>query len=163
MGVVSLVVMERGSEWPGHVGDVENLVAVGVGEERLLERTRHRIDLLRRGGQQVRIAVLACNAATDSSSAGCRAEVAHELLSSVAADAFGRVVLTSPERSSPRLRRELLSLVGALTDRLAGSLATVSVRFGAPANLGSAVLAPSMRKCAAEVWRRRLVVDGARS
>src|SRR5580700_3154826 len=109
MGFVSLVVMEKGSEWPGQVGDTENLVAVGVGEERLLERTRRRLDLLRRGGQQLRVAVLACNAATDASSSGRRARVAHELLTAVAGDAFGRVVLSSPETAPPRLRQELLS------------------------------------------------------
>ncbi len=57
MKLVSLVVMERGSEWPGHVGDVEDLIALGVGQESLLERTRRRVDLLRGGGRQVRIAV----------------------------------------------------------------------------------------------------------
>ncbi len=136
MGLVSLVVMERGSEWPGHVGDFENLVAVGVGEDKLLERTRRRLDLLRSGSQRVRVAVLACNDATDEASAGRRAEMAHELLTAVASDPFGRLVVTSREAAPPRLRHELLSLAGDLTDK--GTSATVSVRFGRAAELRTA-------------------------
>jgi len=158
MGLVSLVVMERGSDWPGHVGDFETLVAVGVGEDGLLERTRRRLDLLRAGRQQVRIAVLACNDATDVASAGRRAELAHELLTAVAAEPFGRLVVTSPETAPPRLRQELLSLAGALTDKRTS--ATVSVRFGKTGDVSSE---PSVRKCVPEVWQRRLLPAGAGS
>jgi hypothetical protein len=36
MGKAARVVVEQGSEWPGHVGDCENVVAVGYDKEGLL-------------------------------------------------------------------------------------------------------------------------------
>jgi hypothetical protein len=129
MGVISLIVMEPGSAWPGHVGDSENVVAVGERDEPLLARIRLRLDSLRRHGEHVRVAVLACNEATDVVSVARRAELAHELLAAVAAANFGRLVLSAAERASVELRRELLSLAGALTHTGRGRAATVSVRF----------------------------------
>ena len=85
--------------------------------------------MLQGRGQQVRVAVLACSEATDVASADRRAEVGRELLAAVSTHPFGRIVLASPEHPSVRLRRELLSLVGALSDRVKGSAVTVSVRF----------------------------------
>lgn len=49
------------------------------------------------------------------------------------ASPYGRLVLTCAERASMQSRRELLGLAGALSDRLAGTSATVSMRFGAGA------------------------------
>jgi|HubBroStandDraft_1064217.scaffolds.fasta_scaffold188942_2 hypothetical protein len=129
MGVVSLIVMEPGSAWPGHVGDSENVVAVGEQEEGLLHRIRQKLDSLRRRGEQVRVAVLACNEATDVASAARRAELAHELLSVVAAVGFGRLILSAAERASMPLRHELLSLAGALSHTRRGTATVVSVRF----------------------------------
>ena len=131
MGRVSLIVMEPGSAWPGHVGDSENLVTVGEYEDGMLLRIRQRLALLRRRGEQVRFAVLACNEATDVASVARRTALAHELLSAVAAVGFGRLVLTAAERASMQLRCELLSLAGTLSHAGHGrTSATVSVRFG---------------------------------
>src|SRR5580700_9481361 len=124
MGVVSLIVMEPGSAWPGHVGDSENVVAVGEHDEALLKRIRERLDSLRRRGEHVRVAVLACNEATDVTAVARRAELAHELLAAVAAVGFGRLVLSAAERASLDLRRELLSLAGALSYVGRGTAAT---------------------------------------
>jgi hypothetical protein len=129
MGIVSLIVMEPGSAWPGHVGDSENVVAVGEKEEGLLHRIRQKIDSLRRRGEQVRVAVIACNEATDAESAQRRAELAGELLSVVAAAGFGRLVLTAAERAPMPLRRELLALAGSLSHTRRGTATVVSVRF----------------------------------
>jgi hypothetical protein len=130
MGLVSLIVMEPGSAWPGHVGDSENVVTVSEHEDGMLQRIRQRIALLRRRGEHVRVAVLACNEATDVASVARRTAVAHELLSAVAAVGFGRLVLTAAERASMQLRCELLSLAGTLSHtRRGGTAATVSVRF----------------------------------
>jgi hypothetical protein len=129
MGVVSLIVMEPGSAWPGHVGDSENVVAAGENDGGLLVRIRVRLDSLRKRGEQVRVAVLACNEQTDVTSVARRAELARELLAAVAAVSFGRLVLSAAERASMQLRGELLSLAGALSHTLAGTAATVSVRF----------------------------------
>jgi len=121
--------MEPGSAWPGHVGDSENVVTVIEREEGLLKRIRERLDSLRRRGEHVRIAVLACNEATDVASVARRAELAHELLAAVAAAGFGRLVLTAAERASMQLRRNLLSLADALTHAHCGTAVTVSVRL----------------------------------
>jgi hypothetical protein len=126
---VSLIVMEPGSAWPGHVGDSENVVTVAEHEEGLLERIRERLDTLRRGGEHVRVAVLACNEATDLASVTRRAELAHELLAAVAGVGFGRLVLTAAERASMQLRRDLLSLADTLAQIRRGAATTVSVRF----------------------------------
>jgi hypothetical protein len=48
MSVVSLIVMEPGSAWPGHVGDSENVVALGEREEGLLPRIRRTLDSIRK-------------------------------------------------------------------------------------------------------------------
>ena len=144
MGLVSLVVMEKGSEWPGHVGDFEHLVIVGGGggggagsaneEQALAEGMRERIDGLRRRGQRVRIAVLACSEALDTVSRAARTQMAHRLLAAVASHPFGRLVMSAPERPSLGLRRELMSLVSALSARLTGTTVTVTLRFGRAAS-----------------------------
>jgi hypothetical protein len=130
MSSVSLIVMEQGGAWPGHVGDSENVVAVHDDGEALLQRTVQKLEALRRRGQRLRIAVLACNAETDRASIGRRAEVAHELLRAVAAAGFGRLLLSTPNGASVRLRRELLALGDELRRTFAGTAVTVTVRFG---------------------------------
>jgi hypothetical protein len=130
MPVVTLIVMEPGSEWPGHVGESENVVAVGHDEEGLVERTRAELASILRRGQQVRVAVLACGQAADAASVRRRAEVADELISSVAAAGFGRLVLTAPDCASRGQRCELLALAGELSHKVRGATAAVSVRFG---------------------------------
>ncbi len=137
MGVVSLIVMEPGSAWPGHVnGDTENVVAVGPAtDEGLLDRTRHVVDSARGRQDRVRVAVLACNDETDVTSSGRRAELAHELLNAVASAPRGRLLLCA-QRASMRLRHELMSLAGSLTRSKQGT--TISLRFGdAPDRIAS--------------------------
>jgi hypothetical protein len=80
MATVSLVVMEPGSEWPGHVGDSANLVAFSHDGEKLLRRTQEKVDGLRRHKQDIRFAVLACNGKTDVDGNGYRSQVARTLL-----------------------------------------------------------------------------------
>lgn len=127
MGVVSLIVMEPGSEWPGHVRDSENVVEASHRSESLLQRTQRTLAALRQRGQHVRVAVLACSDATDVASAACRARLARELLSAVTTASFGRLVLSSAERASVPLRRELLTLAGTLSQTVPGT--SVHVRF----------------------------------
>src|SRR5271155_2616421 len=121
MSNVSLIVMEQGGAWPGRVGDSENVVAAHDDGEVLLQKTLRKLDSLRRQGQHLRIAVLACNAETDRASVARRAEVAHELLGAVAAAGFGRLVLSTANGASLPLRRELLSLANALGQTFAGT------------------------------------------
>jgi hypothetical protein len=147
MDVVSLIVMEAGSDWPGHVRDSENVVTVGHHDgEGLLLRTRQRVDLLQQRGQMVRVAVLACNAATDVASVASRAALARELLRVVAAARFGRLVLSVADRAPVEQRCELLSLAGALSHALRG--VSVWVRFLQETNGRSA---GALRKCPTEL------------
>jgi hypothetical protein len=150
MDKASLIVMEPGSQWPGHVRDCENVVAVGCDQEELLQRTRQGLDSLRRRDHYLRVAVLACNAATDVVSAARRAEVAHELWAAVAAVGFGRLLLSATDRASMQLRHELLSLADALSQTLRGSSARVSVRFGGATDGRLELPQKSVRKCPAE-------------
>jgi len=130
MGVVSLIVMEPGSDWPGHIGDSENVVAARCYEEGLFERVRHMVGALRARGEDVRVAVLSCNDAADPASAGRRAEIARELLGVVASAVSGCLVLYAAPHAPWLLRHELLSLAGGLSEGLHGSTAAVSLRFG---------------------------------
>jgi hypothetical protein len=154
MGKVALIVVEQGSEWPGHVGDCENVVAVGYDKEGLLQETRQGLDLLR-GRGYLRVAVLARKEATDLASVACRAEVAHELLTAVSAVGFGGLLLSAMDHASMQLRGEILSLAGALRRRLRGSSATVSVKFGGAADGRQVLPQRSVRKCLAEPARSR--------
>jgi hypothetical protein len=126
---VSLVVMEPGSEWPRSVGHHSNLVAFSQKGERLLQRTQEELAALRRGQQNVRVAVLACNGETGGEAEGYRAQIAHTLLAAVTGTTFGRLVLTASGGASLRVRQELLALAGMLSEQLRGTTATVSVRF----------------------------------
>jgi hypothetical protein len=103
--VVSLVVMEPGSEW------------------------QDELDILRRGQQSVRVAVLACNGDTDAEVERYRAKIARTLMTAVTGTTFGRLVLSASRGASLPVRQELLALAGTLTDQLRGTSATVSLRF----------------------------------
>jgi hypothetical protein len=109
MSIVSFIVMETGSEWPGHVGDLENLVVVDDNNESTC-RVRYRLDALRASGLVIRVGVLACNSRIDAESRTRRATMARELLSAVAGTGFGRLVLTAGRAASTAARTELRAL-----------------------------------------------------
>jgi hypothetical protein len=142
MAIVTLIVMEPGSEWPGHVGDSEEVIALG-NHETAAGTIGPRVDSLRRRGQVVRVAVMACSESEGSPSVTRRSELAHELLAAVVGTGFRRLVLTASDAVSLSTRCELLSLAGALTQRLSGTKTTVSVRFGANEARDVGVRAPS--------------------
>jgi len=160
MSIVSLIVMEPGSSWPGHVGNTENVVAAGTDEEGLLPRTEHMVEALLGRHQAVRVAVLACNDATDAASAGRRAEIARVLLHAVASSAFGRLVLCADPDASMRLRHQLLSLAGALIRELEDTTATVALRFG---GTGEESHLPASVLTKGRGGERRTIAAGARS
>jgi hypothetical protein len=136
MTCVSLVVMEPGSEWPGHVGESETLVALRS-EQDMLRCTRERVASLHRAHEEVRVAVLACNGATDEATLHRRASLAQELLACVSRAWRGRLVLTAPGgRASGVFRHHLLSLAGMLSEDLRGTSATVTLKFTEPCDHG---------------------------
>ncbi len=125
----AMIVMEPGSEWPGHVGDSTNLVFLGHETHDLLGRTQEKLDVLHRSKQAVPVAVLACNAATGAEAAGRRAQLARTLLGPVTSTTCRRLVLTASACAPLQLLQELLTLAEALAEDLRGTTATVSVRF----------------------------------
>jgi hypothetical protein len=126
---VSLVVVEPGSEWPTPVGDTPSLIAFSADTDRLFQRTQEMLDALRRSRRHVRVAVLACNGDMEGDEDGFRTLIARALLDAVSSQAFGHLVLNADGRASLRLRQELFRLTGALSERLGGTTATVSLRF----------------------------------
>ena len=116
MTTATMIVMEPGSDWPGHVGDSTHVVAFSHDSEDLLRRTEERLGALRRGNHGVHVAVLACNAATGSASAG-RPPLARTLLGAVSGTSHGRLVL--------------FALTGALTEEIRGTTTMVSLKFTA--------------------------------
>ena len=83
MTTTAMIVMESGSGWPGHIGDSMNVVAFDRGGDDLLRRAEARLGILHRNKQSVRVAVLACNAATGGPAADQRAQIARTLLGAV--------------------------------------------------------------------------------
>jgi hypothetical protein len=60
MTAATVVAMESGSEWPGHLGESTVIGLASIGREDLVQRTREKHDVLRRANQPVRVAVLTC-------------------------------------------------------------------------------------------------------
>jgi hypothetical protein len=133
MTAISLIVMEPGSEWPGHFGGCDDVVAIGQHGDGLLQRTRQEIATVHARGHHVRVAVLACNEAFGSAASARRGEVVAELLGALEPRRFSRLLLSAPERASLSFRSDILSLVGTLGRALRDRAATVSVRFGTSA------------------------------
>jgi hypothetical protein len=129
MTTTGMIVMERGSDWPGPIGDVTNLVAFSQGCDELLRKTQEKLEALQRSKQQVRVAILACNSATDDAAARRRAELARILLVAVASATCGRLILCTGGPASRRQVEALLALAEALAEEFRGTTATVSLRF----------------------------------
>jgi hypothetical protein len=134
MTMVSLIVMEPGSDWPGRIGDSENVIELGDSDDAMLQRVRWRLASLRLRGARLRVAVIACNGATDAASVAGRERLARELLAAVADSSYGRVMLSASELASTQLRLELLSLAEALSYAGRGR-ATVLVKFTEPSRV----------------------------
>jgi hypothetical protein len=147
MANVSLIVMEPGSRWPGKTGASEHVVVAGD-HPGLLHRAANRLVGIHQEGHRVRVAVLACNDATDPEAIERRAALAHQLLGAVACTRFGRLVLTSGDRVCSEVRRDLLSLAGVLSCKLEGTVATVSIRFGAPCDPRERISSPARQETA---------------
>jgi hypothetical protein len=132
MATATLIVMERGSTWPGPTAESENTIVVTDEDPAIVRRVVNKLVAIHQQGHQVRVAVLACNDAIDPESVARRAELAHALLRAVAPTRVGRVVLTAGDRVSTEARCDLLSLAGVLSGKPEGTLATISVTFGSP-------------------------------
>jgi hypothetical protein len=78
----------------------------------------------------VRVAVLACSAATDDVHAGLRAQLARSLLGAVAGTTCGRLIFSAGARAPRELLQALLALAETLAREVQGTSATVSLRVG---------------------------------
>jgi hypothetical protein len=135
MNNVSLVVMERGSAWPGHVAEMQDVIAFGHDDGGLLQRTQEKLASLSSSRHSVRLAVLACNEDHGLATMTRRARIARALLAAVTQATLGRLVLSSSSLASPALRAELLALAGELTGELGRATATISLRFLEPSRV----------------------------
>jgi len=129
MTPTTLVVMEPGSHWPAHIDNLTSVVGLGSIGDDLLDRTRRKLALLGRGKCPVRVAVLACNPAAGTASAGGRGMLARALLAAVSQAIHGRLILSAADGASHQLRGELLTLAGELTGEIRGTSASVSLFF----------------------------------
>jgi hypothetical protein len=156
--------MEAGSEWPGHFGGCDEVVAIGHDADGLLERTQQEIAKVRGRGHQVRVAVLACNETVDAAARARRGEVVAELLAALTPARFGRLLLSTSERASLSFRCEMLALAATLTRTLRHRSASVSVRFGNGAQAQALATAPggvsATSRSAIRTWRRTALVKG---
>jgi hypothetical protein len=133
MGCVSFIVMEPGSEWPGHVGTgADDLVAIAGDADALPERTRQALVAVDRKGLRVRLAVLACGEAMDLASRTRRCDVVAALVSAVKHSRFGRVVLSARASTTAELRGELLRVAGSHAHALGDGAGVIAVRFSDP-------------------------------
>jgi hypothetical protein len=128
----AMVVMELGGEWPAHIDDLTRVVGLSPCGEDILQRTQEKLCALGRKGEGIRVAVLACNAATDADAVVRRAKLARALLGAVRHTVHGRLILSAREGASIASRTELLSLAGQLTDALRGTTASVHLWFTEP-------------------------------
>src|SRR5580658_6234831 len=101
MTTTGLVVMEPGSEWPGQVGDSTRVVAFSADGEDLHRKTQAAIETIRRRKECMRVAVLACAAA--SVTAQRRVAIARTLLTAVSLATCGRLILTVSGHASREL------------------------------------------------------------
>jgi hypothetical protein len=124
--------MERGSDWPGHVAALDDVVAFSQDDAGLVQRTQEKLASLRSTQRTVRLAVLACNDASGAPTSGRRTRVARALLAAVSETSFGRLVLTASAYAPASLRAELLTRAGELPRALGQSSATISLQFTAP-------------------------------
>jgi hypothetical protein len=129
MTSTAMIVMEPGSEWPGQVMECTNVVAFSQGCEDLLRLTQSKLDALARGGQTVRVAVLACGSSIDDGGRAHRAQLARALIGAVARATHGRLILSAGHQGSQELVRGLLTLVEDLTGEVRGTTATISLRL----------------------------------
>ncbi len=126
MRVVSLILMEAGSDWPGHVGGCDDVIVL-TAEEDLLAITAQKVEDLRLRGHRLRVAVLACGRASDATAAERRLAVA-DVAYSALAESRGRLVLSAPRNASLHLQGELLGLAEELRLRgRGGARVTVSL------------------------------------
>lgn len=130
-----LVVMENGSEWPVHLaGTAAGCVVLrqetGEDEGALLRRTYDRVRAIERSGRRVCRAVLSCSDDGRPAALEARVPLARALLATVLrAGGDGRMDLVGRSKARPRVRSSLVALAGTLTEALAGTTATVSLRF----------------------------------
>jgi hypothetical protein len=129
METTALVVMEPGSDWPGQIGNSMNVVASSDGGGDLVPRTREKLIALHQSKKAVRVAVLACNSATDGAALGRRVQLARTLLCAVTRSTCGRFILGASGRCPDPVRQTLLLLAREMTEDARGTTATVSLRF----------------------------------
>ena len=157
---IEIVVRESGSHWPDwlnhSVQDDRILVSVDDaapdGEQDISLRVRHLLARLARDGRHVRRAVVLVGSAAENPLFDSRRMLSRALVASLDPSGSELIFVAG---SAPETQQKLLSLVGALSDLLAGTHVDVSLRFAAPAGTD----APSGVRSTAPPRRRLRAVE----
>lgn len=117
MGVVALIVLEPGSDWPCELGgDYDHVIALANDAATLLERTRECLATLAGGRDRLGTAVLACCAAAHDATSR-RTTIARTLFEALEAAGNGRLVLSTGANAPLSLRDEVRSLAATIGGR----------------------------------------------
>ncbi|GMV13832.1 MAG: hypothetical protein HS104_39830 [Polyangiaceae bacterium] len=137
---IELVVRESGSVWPewlNHSPEGDRVVISGEDaaddgpESDLSFRVRRVLARLTREGKRVRRAVVLIGTGADNPYFDSRRMLSRDVVSHMAPDSGSELLIAAC--ATPEAQDKLLSLVGSLSDLLAGTHIDVAVRFSAPA------------------------------
>jgi hypothetical protein len=143
----TVVVLERGAEWPEHLlaprTDSSDTVVIAQDEREhtllLARRVESRIARLRAERRSIEAAVLAVSEPSLVAAPGHgvegRGRVARALLRALDGRAGqpGILWISAPEVAADRVRHELFDLAGSLTSTLRRGQPTIALRFGSGA------------------------------
>jgi hypothetical protein len=153
MQIVEFVVLETGARWPkwaapGHAETLDRLVVAGgpgTAPTELAQRALHHVTQAAISGRQLRRVVLVVGPRQDEEIIRARRLLARAMLTHMALNGHGQLVLAAPDPLDDRGQGELMTLLGALTHRLAGTGLTVSLRIGDEQLAPEPVLASCIR------------------
>jgi hypothetical protein len=139
MQPIALVVVERDAEWPPWLAGCQQrphditVLAQQPDESlgALARRLSQRLEELKRGGHEVRVAVFALSHGHDEQRSAWRSSMARLLVSTLAPEQHSALIIAAPPATSGHARHALLALVDTLTELLAGTGSEVAVAFGA--------------------------------
>lgn len=139
MRPITLVVVERDAEWPPWLAGCQQrphdvTILAQQSDESLgavSRRLSRRLEELRRGEHEVRVAIFAPSHEHDEQRLAWRSSMARMLVSNLAPEQHSALIIAAPAATSGHAKHALLALVGALTELLADTGSEVAVAFGA--------------------------------
>jgi hypothetical protein len=147
-----LIVVELGADWPSlpevrEPAAGRRVLAQAEGESPAAfgARVAEQIDRVFARGVLLATAIVACNERLDDAAQRARADLARTAMGVMARERAGKLLLSTSERSSGRLRHALSSLASELSDEWRRAAVQASVRFGEQRTAETAVPAGARR------------------